>query len=195
MPTVWIVGSSHHDERVNIEPIVAALAPEAEAWIVAQRELHRPRAGDLPASVVDVVSSYFVEATILRARYLVVDALTNPPFYKELRRAAPMMPLIDFATMAGITFDDTVLISRRNDGAELSTLLFHELIHVVQYSMLGIPNFAHRYVRGWARGGMQYANIALERDAYELQGRFERGGQPFSVEEAVTRQLAARTDT
>jgi hypothetical protein len=41
--------------------------------------------------------------------------------------------------------------------------------------VLGVPAFAGRYVEGWAQSGFDYFAIPLERQAYELQNRFERG--------------------
>ena len=61
-------------------------------------------------------------------------------------------PPLDFTTMEGITFVDTILVSDRKHPPDqpLAPLLFHELVHVVQYAMLGLPVFISRYVRGWA---------------------------------------------
>jgi hypothetical protein len=56
-------------------------------------------------------------------------------------------------------------------------------VHVVQYRILGVAAFVRRYVLGWANNGRRYEAIPLERDAYELQARFESNpGRPFSVE-------------
>ena len=50
-------------------------------------------------------------------------------------------------------------------------LLFHELLHVVQYEKLGLAEFAAKYVKGFLIGG-SYPAIPLEMNAYELEGRF-----------------------
>jgi len=50
-------------------------------------------------------------------------------------------------------------------------LLFHELVHVVQYEKLGLEGFAAKYVRGFLNGG-SYEGIPLEMNAYELDARF-----------------------
>jgi len=99
---------------------------------------------------------------------------------------------MDLATAQGITFDDTVLLSER-DGilhGPRSGLLFHELVHVVQYKLLGVGEFIRRYVTGWAAAGFVYEAIPLERDAFDLQRRFQ--GAPrrgFPVHDAVARRL------
>ncbi len=49
-----------------------------------------------------------------------------------------------------------------------------------------------RYIRGWAENGYDYNAIPLERDAYQLQERYERNpDQPFSVSEEVAQRLGS----
>lgn len=75
--------------------------------------------------------------------------------------------LPDFAGMAAITFVDTVV----SHEPFTNRILFHELVHVVQYEKLGLMEFAAKYVRCFLNGG-SYEAIPLERNAYELEGRF-----------------------
>jgi hypothetical protein len=89
--------------------------------------------------------------------------------------------LPDFAHMAAITFIDTVV---SHEGFT-DRLLFHELVHVVQYEKLGLVEFAARYVRGFLSGG-SYEAIPLERNASELDARFAAmPAKPFSVDKEV----------
>jgi hypothetical protein len=68
-------------------------------------------------------------------------------------------------------------------------LLFHELVHVVQYEKLGVPEFARKYVMGFLRGG-SYKAIPLEMNAYELGARFAAAPtKTFSVEAEVERWI------
>jgi hypothetical protein len=180
--------------QMNLESLIAFLTPKAEAWIVQQREMHRPAATRLPNSILDVLTPFYARATLERARFRLVERIDNPPFYNELSAAAPSIELIDFEQMAGITFDDTVLIrGSSNSEIDATSLIFHELVHVAQYERLGVPGFARRYVRGWAENNMQYGAIPLERDAYVLQARFERRDR-FVVEAMVAHQLSMRDD-
>jgi len=175
---------------MDLESLVAFLTPKALAWIVQLRDLHRPASISLSGPVLDAVSPFYKGSTLGRARFRLVDAIENPPFYADLAQMAPSIELIDFSQMAGITLDDTILI-RASSNSEIgaTSLAFHELVHVVQYDQLGTAGFAKRYVRGWAENQMQYEAIPLERDAYGLQGRFEQHDQ-FSVEAAVALQLS-----
>jgi hypothetical protein len=76
--------------------------------------------------------------------------VNNPRFYAELiQMGFARADLPDFAHMAAITFVDTVV------SHELFTdrLLFHELVHVVQYAKLCLPEFVANYVKGFLRRG------------------------------------------
>jgi hypothetical protein len=177
---------------MDLESLIAFLTPKARTWIVQQRDLHRPAGTPLSGPVLDVVTPFFTGATLGRARFRLVESIENPPFYAELAEIAPSIELIDFRQMAGITFDDTILM-RASSTSEIDarSLIFHELVHVAQYEQLGVADFAKRYLRGWAENQLQYEAIPLERDAYELQQRFERHDR-FSVGAAVAQQLSMR---
>ena len=91
------------------------------------------------------------------------------------------MPM-DFQTTAGITFIDCILIQERYFRIEnWFPLLFHELVHVVQYDVLGTSRFATQYVTGWAEAGFVYEKIPLEVQAYALQHRFERPAHAVAI--------------
>jgi hypothetical protein len=97
---------------------------------------------------------------------------------------------IDFDRNDGITFQDTVLISQARTIPDPAALLFHELVHVVQYDVLGVDEFVRQYVRGYAAADFDYFAIPLERAAFECQQRFEAAPHAvFSVRDEVTRRL------
>ena len=75
-------------------------------------------------------------------------------------------------------------------GADPDATLFHELVHAVQYELLGPEKFVELYLLGWINQGFNYAAIPLEMDTYELQNRFEADPDaPFSVKDEVSRSL------
>lgn len=106
------------------------------------------------------------------------ERVPNPPFYAGLEKLG-FMGLPNFSTMAAITFDDVVVF---HDPLS-PQLIFHELVHVVQYRLLGVDEFARLYVRGYLRGG--YEGTPLEICAYELDGKFIMGSVGFDVEAEV----------
>ncbi len=125
------------------------------------------------------------------ARFRSVPVIENPDFYNAPIAAGPPLPT-DFTSAQGITCDDTVLLSTEDgivQGAP-SGLLFHELVHVVQYRLLGIDGFVTSYVTGWAEAGFVHEAIPLEREAFDLQQRFKREPQGrFSVRAMVLQRL------
>ena len=103
-------------------------------------------------------------------RVLVLDGerVTNPAFYGDLTRMGfEASSLPDFADMAAITYGDMVV----SHEPFTDRLLFHELVHVVQYEKLGLEGFAAKYVRGFLSRG-SYEAIPLEINAYELDALF-----------------------
>ena len=76
----------------------------------------------------------------------------------------------------------------------MNWLMHHELVHVVQYRLLGVDRFTQLYVDGWMAGrarfldnpAERYANILLEHIAFILQNRYaEAPTAAFSVEQVV----------
>jgi hypothetical protein len=165
---------------------------EGEKWILEQRTLHRPTAKLLHSDQRNAFDPFFNKTVLDSARFATVDQIPNPGFYRNLQAMGQPIPM-DFAQVHGITFIDTVLLSRRFQNSWSPGLYFHELVHVVQYSILGSEKFMQRYVRGWAENGREYMSIPLERDAYELQKRYETNPlQPFEVQQVVAQRLGER---
>jgi hypothetical protein len=164
----------------QIEWVVKQVA----AYIERQHQTYRRRAVPLDQKQKTVMQSFFPPSTLDTARVVVLagERVGNPLFYTELiTMGFEAGSLPDFAHMAAITFVDTMV----SHGPFTDRLLFHELVHVVQYDKLGLAEFAAKYLRGFLSGGA-YEAIPLERNAYELDGRFE--GEPtkaFSVADEV----------
>ena len=116
------------------------------------------------------------------------------PFFEEAtleRVRIRWLPRV-LSLVAGITLRRTILLSKRWLAPDPRPLLFHELVHVVQYERLGPVRFLWRYLRGFVSGGFSYFRIPLEAHAYELQGRYlQDRGRAFSVSREVEARLAA----
>ena len=109
--------------------------------------------------------------------------------------AASLFPRV-LARPVGIALADLVVLGAGADhpadhDADPRAVLFHELVHVAQFRILGVPGFCHAYIRGWALARCCYADIPLERDAYELQAWF-LAGRAFAAEAEVARRIASR---
>ena len=58
--------------------------------------------------------------------------------------------------------------------------------------VLGIHEFARRYVTPFVQSRFNYMSIPLESVAFDLQGRFEEwSGDPFSAEEEIRSRISA----
>ncbi len=130
------------------------------------------------------MAPFFRESALNSTRVVVLadQRVSNPGFYGDLvTMGFELGSLPDFADMAAITFVDTVVFHE----PIVNRLLFHELVHVVQYAKLGLAEFAAKYVKGFLTGG-SYEAIPLERNAYELDARYAKApGDTFSVEDEV----------
>lgn len=176
------------------DEVLRTFVLEAPAWILAERSELRRAAQLLPEDATEIFRAYFPAACLAAARFCFVPEISNPPFFAGITSRGLEIPL-DFRDMAAITFVDTIALARRflpKSAHDFLELLFHEMVHVVQYSALGVERFVPEYVYGWARSGRRYKAIPLEEQAYELQDRFASTFPVrFSVEDAVHARFSA----
>jgi hypothetical protein len=99
------------------------------------------------------------------------------------------MQFAEFEAMParGITYLDTYFILWHE--AERESLHFHELVHVVQWQVLGPERFLAMYADGLVKQG--YRNSPLEVMAYDHEARFNADGEVYPVETEVRQQLQA----
>ena len=153
-------------------------------YIDSQRRAYSPKTSNLDANQRTAMQSFFPASVVDSTKLVVLSGqrVSNPPFYPKLKEMGfDLADVPDFSQMTAITFIDTVVSHEPfSDG-----LLFHELVHAVQYEKLGLNDFADKYVRGFLTSG-SYMGIPLEKNAYELEGRFEANPtETFSVEHEV----------
>src|SRR5215469_632909 len=121
---------------------------QVAGYIDTQRQTYRSRAVPLDRNQKTAVQSFFPAATLDSARVVVLagERIGNPPFYGELiKMGFALASLPDFAQMAAITYVDTVVLHEPFTGR----VLFHELVHVLQYEKLGLEQFTAKYVSGF----------------------------------------------
>jgi hypothetical protein len=151
---------------------------------------YRGRTLPLNAGQIAAMQPFFLASTLDSVKVLVLspERVSNPPFYRQLLQmgfTAAALP--DFSHMAAITFVDTVV----SHEPFTDRLLFHELVHVVQYEKLGLAEFAAKYVRGFLSGG-SYEAIPLEMNAYQLDAQFAAApAEGFPVADEVQRWIQA----
>jgi hypothetical protein len=166
-------------------------------WLRAQRDRYRadPRAIVLGADLRRRLEPFFGDDLLRRVRFVTLEADTadQPSFLSQLLAAGVSESVLaHFTDVIAITYQDVVVMPRARPDASRVALVFHELVHVVQFDELGIQAFLERYVDGWLSAGCRYDGIRLEIDAYALQGRFEADpSKPFDVRREVQALLAA----
>lgn len=127
-------------------------------------------------------SGFYSERFLEDSYFVVVDNIPKPNF-PELREAG----LGDFIDMEvnGITYKNTYYIHPRCVG-ELR-LHFHELVHVVQWGLLGAHSFINRYINEIQSHG--YDDAPLEQMAYALDNYYSQGGKPVDVTSYVQSKM------
>jgi hypothetical protein len=125
-------------------------------YIAEQREMFHGKARPIGSEESRPLRQFFPADVLDRVR-VVRGRAPEPSFYPPLLtmgidNAPP------FSDMAGITFQDVVV---HVEPLNLP-LLFHELVHAVQYKHLGLPGFAEAYVRGFLKRRLLRRNPAGE---------------------------------
>ena len=182
---------------MNPEALLKFFIENGIRWVESQRDVYRPSARDLTETERSVLAPFFDTNTLNLAKIKMVPVIENPGFYSELEDMG-IPVILDFSFAAGITFKDTIVVSRPylRQPSPATALIFHELVHVVQYQILGVREFIERYIAAWAENGFDYSAIPLEVEAYRLGRRFEKNqGQTFSVIAEVRGSLGVKAQS
>jgi len=158
------------------------LLQKFEEWLFQQRRIHLIKARALSNEEKLRLNRYFEKRILGLTRIASVNRISNPEFYDELRRREIPIP-VDFTSAAGFTLIDCVLL--RRDLGSISTL-FHEMVHVVQFDLLGVKKLIELYLADLMKKG--YQNVLFERQAYDLTAKFTRG-ESFLVRKILEKEL------
>ena len=153
-------------------------------WIEQTLDAHAHEKRTVSSFKFPRLPHYFSEGLLNAASAVLCDRLPVPPL-----SALGLREFADFENqpIRGITYRDTYFLWRA--VAKDESLHFHELVHVVQWQVLGPEDFLLLYAAGLAESG--YRDCALEAMAYDHQRRFDAGDPPYSVEAEVSRQTLA----
>jgi hypothetical protein len=124
----------------NLPPaMVSQLVSMVEEYINSSRTKYAPQAAPLTDEQRSSMQPFFSSAVLDSARLCMLRGahVTNPSMY-PMAKIMGIRNLPDFAEMAAVTFVD-VIVSQREFT---EVLLFHELVHVVQYAQMGVKEFA-----------------------------------------------------
>jgi hypothetical protein len=127
---------------------------------------------------------YFSVETLASTKVVLVDQLPMPPLSSwGLTRFAEF----ERGNFGGITYLDTFFLKRDRSNDEV--IHFHELIHVVQWKILGAKEFLRSYADGLESFGYQAS--PLEVMAYGAEVAFEASAGGFDAERLVAKMLSA----
>jgi hypothetical protein len=125
---------------------------------------------------------YFTEKTLASTKVVLADPLPVPPLSS--------MGLAHFADFErgnfdGITYIDTFFLKPTQSKNE--NIHFHELVHVIQWRLLGPDRFLLSYANGLECFG--YRQSPLEAMAYDAETAFAGSKTIFNAEEMVKEKL------
>lgn len=168
-----------------IRPLVPLLSWLTARYIAKQHRCVLPHAAPIAPRFYSDLRPFFPPEILADTR-VAQASIPNPRFY-FLVKLLGIRGVLEMSAIGAITLVDVIAYPEEMNRSTL----FHELVHVVQYRVLGLRQFARLYVTGFLNGG-GYEGIPLERQAYELEERFRRDPKSvFSVEMDVLERLRA----
>jgi hypothetical protein len=160
----------------------AAVYPLVLRWIRQTLADHAQSAKPVASRGFKRLPLYFSQQLLDTAKVVPVLRVPVPPLSSiGLRRFSDF----EQGDWDGITYMDIIFLKRPKVANE--ELHFHELIHVVQWRLLGPERFLKMYADGLERFG--YRDSPLERMAYSAAAQFGRSKQAFDAQSVVLREL------
>ena len=156
-------------------------------YLRQQRDHYFPAALPLSNHQKARMWPYFSAALLDQVRIVELKGqrVPTPPFYAEAR-AQGFENLPEITHMDSLTFVDVVAFNETFTERSL----FHALVHVVQFQVLGLERYTELFVRHFMRTKTHFT-VPLESHAFSLTSKFMRPSpEKFSVEDHVLRWVA-----
>ncbi len=150
------------------------------SYMRTQRERFMPISTALQNDQVETLGLFFSPTLLRKVR--VVELASQGLGRLELRPTGNgYRSLLDFTHMASVTFEDVVVF---NETLTMRSL-FHALVHVVQFQLLGLERYTELFVRAFLATRWRF-NVPLEAHAFELESKFAADRTSgFTVEDEV----------
>ena len=156
--------------------------PRLLGWIDITLRAHAANVRTVVSRGFPRLPLYFSTDTLTSAKVVLVDQLPIPPLSSwGLTRFADF----ERGNFSGITYLNTFFLKR--DEQKNEAVHFHELIHVIQWRILGPETFLRFYAEGLERFG--YRDNPLEVMAYDAEAAF-RANDVFDAEKIVAQKLS-----
>ncbi len=156
--------------------------PLISEWIKKTLSDHMIRVQPVISAKFSRLLLYFSRDLLTSTKFVVVDQVPVPPLSSM---GLPQFADFELGEYDGITYLDTFFVRRECVSHE--RLYFHELIHVVQWRLLGMERFIAEYAAGLSTFG--YRNSPLEVMAYEAEESFAMQSLVFNAENFVKIRL------
>lgn len=155
--------------------------PYLAGWIRQTLVAHAKSARIVASVGFQRLPLYFSAELLQLAKFVVIERVPLPPLSAMgLGRFAEF----ERSHFGGITYLDTFFV--REDCAKDESLYFHEMVHVIQWRLLGPERFLKMYADGLEK--YEYRESPFEDMAYRAQAAFSQS-QPFDTERWVVEQL------
>jgi hypothetical protein len=182
--------AQQHAPLVQIRPVVMTpeefriAYPKVQAWIQKTLAAYEKDAQPIASMHFARLPLYFDYDLLETVKFIPVDQVPMPPL--------SAMGLDRFAAFEqgnfhGVTYLDRYFIKWTVVTEE--ALHFHELIHVIQWRLLGPEGFLRAYANGLDEFG--YENSPLEKMAYDAEASFKRSSAIFDAEKFVVERLGS----
>jgi hypothetical protein len=156
--------------------------PKLRTWIEKTLAFYEENAQPVTSMHFVRLPLYFDHRLLETVKFVAVDRVPMPPLAAMgLSRFAGIIQ----GDVDGITYEDRYFIKRTVVTEE--PLHFHELIHVIQWRLLGPAGFLAAYANGLDEFG--YKNSPIEKMAYDAETLFRRSFTIFDAEKFVAGQL------
>jgi hypothetical protein len=155
--------------------------PKLRAWIQQTLEFYEENAKPVAAMRFVRLPLYFDHSLLETAKFIAIDRLPMPPL--------SAMGLSRFAVFEQGDFNGSTYLDRyfiKQTVVTEEAIHFHELIHVIQWRLLGPEDFLAAYANGLDEFG--YENSPLEK-TYDAEAAFKRSSPIFDAEKFVAEQL------
>ena len=158
--------SSLELSQSQIEQAIACVA----AYLRGQREHYSPAARPLSPPHKARMWPYFSPALLDQVRIVELQdqRIPTPPFYAQAR-ALGFDNLPELTHMDSVTFLDVVVFNEQLTERSL----FHSLVHVVQFHLLGLERYSELFVKGFVKTKTHFT-VPLEAHAFSLESKFMR---------------------
>jgi hypothetical protein len=188
--TAWPLSAfaQQHDPMVQTGPVIMTpeefhtAYPKVQVWIQKTLAAYEKDARPVVSMRFPRLPLYFHPTLLETAKFIPIDRVPMPPL--------SAMGLGRFAAFEegdfhGITYLDRYFIKRTVVTNE--ALHFHELVHVIQWRLLGSEEFLRVYANELDEFG--YENSPLEKMAYDAESLFKHSPATFDVEKFVAERL------